>query len=169
MHSLDRTLATGCGHIKMLKRSRHKKKLMMGCHLQCRRLEATKCYTWNGSYLQDFDMPQTAAKFMWAWENKSKADHAGNKISRPNIHDSKRKIVPVSFIFFLQRSATSIKLQHKWCCRSEIIIFSFQERSNDVYFVSKASSHGEHTWAHLSTYPLYQSALETMTLFHKTK
>ena len=44
-----------------------------------------------------FDMPQTAAKFMWAWENKSKADHACNKISRPNIHDSKRKIVPVSF------------------------------------------------------------------------
>ena len=60
-----------------------------------------------------FDMPQTAARFMWAWENKSKADHACNKISRPNIHDSKRKIVPVSFIFFLQRSATSIKLPHK--------------------------------------------------------
>lgn len=38
---------------KNAKKKQTQKKLMMGCHLQCRCLEATKCYTWNGSYLQD--------------------------------------------------------------------------------------------------------------------
>ena len=158
-------------NVKNAKKKQTQKKLMMGCHLQCRCLEATKCYTWNGSYLQDsicHKQPQNSC--------------GHGRTSRRRITLATRLAGQISMIrkeklFLFLSSSFCSDLQHPSNFHSSDVVaakssFSVSKNGQTMCTLcpkSKASSHGEHTWAHLSTYPLYQSALETMTLFHKTK